>query len=108
MGSAGIQGDLWGRAPRDWAELQEPMHRPLWEAMLEAAGVASGTRLLDAGCGGGGACLVAARQGARVSGVDAAGPGLTLRRPGNLYFPGLFSDRSGNREARCPNESARR
>ena len=55
MGSAQIQGDLWGKAPRDWAELQKPMHRPLWGAMLTAAEAGPGTRVLDAGCGGGGA-----------------------------------------------------
>jgi len=41
--------------------------------MLTAAGVGPGTRLLDAGCGGGGASLLAARRGAKVAGVDAAG-----------------------------------
>lgn len=80
MGSAKIQGELWGKAPRDWAELQEPMHRPLWEAMLTAAGIGPGARVLDAGCGGGGACLLAARLGARVSGVDAASPLVALAR----------------------------
>jgi hypothetical protein len=32
VGSAQVQGELWGSAARDWAELQEPMHRPLREA----------------------------------------------------------------------------
>lgn len=32
MGSAVVQGDLWGRAPGDWAEIQEVQHAPLWEA----------------------------------------------------------------------------
>ena len=72
MGSAKIQGDLWGRAPRGWAEIQEPMHRPIWEAMLNATEVGSGTRFLDAGCGGGGASILAAERGAQVSGLDAA------------------------------------
>jgi SAM-dependent methyltransferase len=80
MGSAKMQGELWGTAPRDWAELQEPMHHPLWEAMLKAAEVGPGTRLLDAGCGGGGASLLAARKGARVSGIDAAGPLVDVAR----------------------------
>ena len=51
MGSAKIQGDLWGRAPRGWAEIQEPMHRPLWEAMLNASEVRPETHFLDAGSG---------------------------------------------------------
>lgn len=72
MGSANIQGRLWSKGARDWAELQEPMHAPLWRAMLDAAGVAEGTRVCDVGCGGGGAAILAAERGASVSGVDAA------------------------------------
>lgn len=72
MGSAEIQGELWGKEARNWAEFQEPLHRPLWEAMIEAAGVGPGTRMLDAGCGGGGASLLAEVRGALVTGVDAA------------------------------------
>lgn len=72
MGSAEIHGEMWGSAARDWAELQEPVSTPLWEAMLDAAKVGRGTRLLDAGCGGGGASVRAAERGAQVSGLDAA------------------------------------
>jgi SAM-dependent methyltransferase len=72
MGTAEVQGELWGQAPQDWALIQEPMHRPLWEAMLDEALVGSGTRILDAGCGGGGSCVLAAGRGAHVSGLDAA------------------------------------
>ncbi len=57
MGTAEIQGELWSKVPQDWATLQEPMHKPLWEAMLDRAMVGSGTRILDAGCGGGGASV---------------------------------------------------
>ena len=72
MGSSKIQGELWGQAPRGWAEIQEPLHKPLWESMLDAAGVGPGTRFLDAGCGSGGASALAAERGARISGLDAA------------------------------------
>lgn len=72
MGSANIQGDLWGVGARDWTNLQELKHQPLFEVMLAEAGVASGTRFLDAGCGGGSASLLAAQRGADVSGLDAA------------------------------------
>ena len=72
MATAMVQAKLWNSAPQDWATLQEPMHRPLWEAMLDEAAVRSGTRFLDAGCGGGGASVLAAERGAEVSGVDAA------------------------------------
>lgn len=80
MGSARIQGELWGKSPRDWTDLQEPMHQPLWEAMLNAAQVKLGTRFLDAGCGGGGAAILAHRRGAHVTGVDAAAALINIAR----------------------------
>ena len=80
MGSAAVQGPLWGRAAYDWAELQEPTALPLWEAMLDAAAVGSGTRLLDAGCGAGGASVLAAGRGAQVNGLDAAEALLAIAR----------------------------
>jgi SAM-dependent methyltransferase len=80
MGSAAVQGQLWGRAAHDWAELQEPTALPLWEAMLDAAAVGPGTRLLDAGCGAGGASVLAAGRGALVNGLDAAEGLLAIAR----------------------------
>lgn len=71
MGSAQIQSELWGQAPKDWATLQEPLHSPLWRAMLTATGVGTGTKLLDAGCGAGGMSILASQMGAEVSGFDA-------------------------------------
>jgi SAM-dependent methyltransferase len=72
MGTAQIQGELWGARAREWAELQEGAFLPLYEAAFEAAKVTKGTRLLDTGCGAGLALQVAAKRGARVSGIDAA------------------------------------
>lgn len=72
MGSSKTQGELWSTAAREWAELQEPLHAPIWEAMLDAAKVGHGTRLFDAGCGGGGASVLATRRGAIISGLDAS------------------------------------
>lgn len=72
MGSSTVQGELWGASARDWAELQEPQHLPVWEAMLDTAKVKQGTRFFDAGCGGGGSSVLAARRGAHVSGLDAS------------------------------------
>jgi SAM-dependent methyltransferase len=72
MGSSATQGELWGAAAWDWAELQEPLHKPVWEAMLDAAKVGQGTRFFDAGCGSGGASVLAAQRGANVSGLDAS------------------------------------
>src|SRR5436305_7031013 len=80
MGSAAVQGQLWGRAAHDWAELQEPTALPLWEAMLDAAFVGPGTRVLDAGCGAGGASVLAAGRGAHVNGLDAAEALLAIAR----------------------------
>src|ERR671934_2251393 len=80
MGSAMRQGHLWGAAAQDWAELQELMALPLWEAMLDAATVGPGTRVLDAGWGAGGASVRAARRGAHVNGLDAAEALLAIAR----------------------------
>ncbi len=79
-GSAIVQGQLWGRAAQDWAELQETTALPLWEAMLDAIAVGRGSRVLDAGCGAGGATALAARRGAHVNGLDAAEALLTIAR----------------------------
>jgi len=35
MGTASVQGDIWSGAPRDWAELQEPLFTPIYEAVQE-------------------------------------------------------------------------
>jgi SAM-dependent methyltransferase len=75
MGSASIQGQLWSARPRDWADIQEWMVRPLHESAFRKLDIGSGTRLLDVGCGAGGFCRLAADAGAEVHGFDAA-PGL--------------------------------
>ena len=80
MGSARVQGELWGRAPEDWAGMQEAQHAPLFEAMLDAAGVGDGVRFFDAGCGGGGASVLADGRGAAVSGLDASAPLIDVAR----------------------------
>lgn len=72
MGSSTIQGQLWGANAADWVDLQAPMGRPVWEAMLSAAEVRQGARFFDAGCGGGGASILAADRGADVTGLDAS------------------------------------
>ena len=53
MGSATIQGQLWGARAEDWAAYVEQVCLPLFGAALDAARVTAGTRLLDAGCGAG-------------------------------------------------------
>ncbi|MEU7043042.1 methyltransferase domain-containing protein [Streptomyces varsoviensis] len=65
---------------RDWAEIQERMLVPLYEAVYERLEVGSGTRLLSLGCGSGLALLMAAARGATVSGVDPDDRRLELAR----------------------------
>ncbi|MFJ8662757.1 class I SAM-dependent methyltransferase [Streptomyces sp. NPDC093795] len=55
---------------RDWAEIQERMLVPLYEAVYERLDVGAGTRVLGLGCGSGLALLMAAARGARVAGAD--------------------------------------
>jgi SAM-dependent methyltransferase len=71
MGTGKEQAELWGPGARDWSDYNEPMCTPFYEAVLDAAGVGHGTTLLDVGCGGGFAMLLAAARGAAVSGLDA-------------------------------------
>jgi SAM-dependent methyltransferase len=80
MGTGKEQAELWGPGARDWADYNEPMCTPFYEAVLDATGVAAGTKLLDVGCGGGFALLLAAKRGATVSGLDAAAPLLEIAR----------------------------
>ena len=73
--AAEVQRRLWGTDPRAWADLAEAHNRPLFEAVLDAAQVTRGTRLLDVGCGSGLALVLAARRGAVPAGLDVS-PGL--------------------------------
>ena len=72
MSTATIQGELWGKQTYDWATIQEPPSKPLWEAMLDGAMVGVGSHMLDVGCGAGGASELATARGANVSGLDAS------------------------------------
>ncbi|MFD7295006.1 class I SAM-dependent methyltransferase [Streptomyces sp. NPDC059897] len=65
--------DLCARA-RDWAEIQERMLVPLYEAVYERLEVGPGTRLLGLDCGSGLALLMAASRGAAVTGVEPSEP----------------------------------
>jgi SAM-dependent methyltransferase len=73
--AAAVQRRLWGTDPQAWAELAEAHNRPLFEAVLDAAGVGPGTRVLDVGCGSGLTLVLAGDRGARPSGIDIS-PGL--------------------------------
>lgn len=80
MGTAEVQGRLWGARPRAWAELQEAANAPMYEAAFDAAGLSEGRRYLDIGCGAGLALSLAAARGAEVSGLDAAAGLVELAR----------------------------
>jgi SAM-dependent methyltransferase len=99
--SSAVNGRLWGARSRDWADIQEGMARPAYEAVLEHTNVGADTCYLDVGCGSGMAAQLAAARGARVSGIDAAEALLTIARsrvPGGDFRHGdieelPFSDR---------------
>ena len=80
MGTAQVQGELWGGAAEDWADLQEPTSAPIYEAAFDAMGVSSGCRLLDVGCGSGHALQLAHKRGATLSGFDASDEMLRVAR----------------------------
>lgn len=80
MGTGTGQAELWGPGARDWSDYNEPMCTPFYQAVLDATGVGPGTRLLDVGCGGGFALLLAARRGAVVSGLDVTPALLEIAR----------------------------
>ena len=80
MGSAVVQGALWGAAADDWAAIAEPGQIPFYEAAFDAIGVGEGTSLLDVGCGAGLALERARKRGATVSGLDASEGLLTVAR----------------------------
>ncbi|MGW7284588.1 class I SAM-dependent methyltransferase [Streptomyces sp. NPDC054847] len=69
-----------GTRARDWAEIQERMLVPLYEAVYERLEVGAGTRLLALGCGSGLALLIARTRGATVTGVDTDSDRLALAR----------------------------
>lgn len=82
-GSAPSQAELWGESARDWADVMEGWDGwgiPLYRHVLERVSVASGTRLLDVGCGAGRFCRIAADRGAEVAGIDAASPLVEIAR----------------------------
>ncbi|MEU5733998.1 methyltransferase domain-containing protein [Streptomyces antimycoticus] len=97
---------------RDWAEIQERMLVPLYEAVYERLDVGAGTRLLGLGCGSGLALLMAAARGATVCGVDTDERRLDLARdrltavdaPGGPALPARLG--LGGPENPCVQEAA--
>src|SRR5665213_1556207 len=62
--TAAVNARLWGARARDWAEVQEVLARPLYEAVFARAGLKPGVAYLDAGCGAGLAAQIASTAGA--------------------------------------------
>src|SRR2546423_1208839 len=72
MGTAAVEGRLWGIRADDWAAIQERQVAAAYGSALDALNVGSHTRLLDAGCGAGLFLRLAADRGADVQGLDAS------------------------------------
>jgi SAM-dependent methyltransferase len=73
-------GRAWGEQAADWAYLVEPNARGVYDALFDRTGVGPGTELVDIACGSGYAASVAARRGAKVSGLDASQALLAIAR----------------------------
>ena len=80
MGSASVQGKLWGAEAREFAARLEQLTLPLYGAVLDAARVQAGVRLLDAGCGAGLLALLASLRGSEVAACDASESLLAIAR----------------------------
>ena len=72
MGSKAIQGELWGKQPKDWAEIQEKTGKAGYDYVLNFLDLKSGDKLLDVGCGSGLFSSLASAAGAEVTGIDAS------------------------------------
>ena len=80
MGTADVQGSLWGAKASDYATIVEGFFSPVYERVLTEVGAGPGASLLDVGCGPGLAAWMAAQRGAQVSGLDAAAASLRIAR----------------------------
>ncbi|HEX5621598.1 MAG TPA: class I SAM-dependent methyltransferase [Solirubrobacteraceae bacterium] len=72
--------DDWSARAEAWATHWARLAEPARAALLAAADVGPGTRLLDVGCGSGELCAAAAERGAVVAGIDAAEGMLAISR----------------------------
>jgi 2-polyprenyl-3-methyl-5-hydroxy-6-metoxy-1,4-benzoquinol methylase len=74
-GSGTLWGPLFGARAGTWADTWEGPQgwgTRVYEHVLHAANVGSGTTVLDCGCGAGRFVHLAAERGADVAGIDAA------------------------------------
>jgi SAM-dependent methyltransferase len=88
-------GHGWSARALEWAYLLEPYSLPANELVLAKLAVGAGTRYLDVACGSGYATALAARRGAVVSGLDAAGALIDIARArtpdGDLRVGDMFA-----------------
>lgn len=90
-GSSRLQGSLWSRRARDWFEIQEAQSKALYTILLKALNFCPDSALLDAGCGAGLFCEMAAQKGANVMGLDASSSLIDIARqraPRASFFEG--------------------
>jgi len=67
-----IDDDPWTAIAEEWSQRWGGFAAPAQRAVLAAASVGRGTRVLDVGCGGGEFLELAAEAGAEVHGIDPA------------------------------------
>lgn len=72
MGSQKVQGELWGKRPKEWASIQEPTGDSGYEHALQSLKIKPTQTLLDVGCGTGYFSDLAYKQGVDVTGIDAS------------------------------------
>ncbi|MCR8557418.1 class I SAM-dependent methyltransferase [Mucilaginibacter sp. BJC16-A38] len=72
MGSAAIQGPLWGKQSENWATIQEQTGNAGYVYALNFLNLNPATQLLDVGCGSGVFSSLASATGAYVTGIDAS------------------------------------
>ena len=92
--------DDWSDVAEGWSELWAGVARPAQHALLTAAGIGPGSRVLDVGCGSGEFLALLSEAGAEATGVDpAAGMralararGFDVRRADAAHLP--FDDGS--------------
>jgi SAM-dependent methyltransferase len=70
--TAGTEGPEWSARAAGWAEQWGGFAAPAREALVAAAGIGPGMRVLDIGCGSGELCALIAERGAEAAGIDAA------------------------------------
>jgi ubiquinone/menaquinone biosynthesis C-methylase UbiE len=63
---------IWSKVAPARSEQVTAQFQLMWNTLLDATRVGTGTKFLDAGCGNGGASALAQQLGARVTGVDAS------------------------------------